>query len=293
MSKRYDVAIIGTGPAGLSAAITLKIRNKSVLLIGSKNLSTKVEKAHEISNYLGLPAISGADLQQKFKEHINQMEIEITESMITSVYAMGDYFALQAKSNEMYEANSIVLATGVHFGKPFEGEEEYLGRGVSYCATCDAMLYKDKIVAIIGQTKAEEAEAKFMAEVCKKVYYIPMYKELVELPEEIEVVKDTPIRIEGALKADRLVLESKTLDVDGVFILRESVSPAQLVPGLMVVDNHIEVNRKMETNLKGCFACGDITGAPYQYIKAAGEGNVAAISAVNYLNELVKNKEDK
>lgn len=288
MGERYDVAVIGTGPAGLSAAIALKIRNKTVLLLGSKDLSPKVEKAHEINNYLGLPAIKGEDLAKRFADHLKQMEIEITEDAITSVYAMGEYFSLQSKTNQTYETDAVILATGVNFGKPYPGEEKFLGRGVSYCATCDAPLYKNKKVAIIGFAPKEEAEAEFMAEVADEVYYIPAYKEPVSLNEKIRVVRDVPVSIEGGMKADKLVLKEQELAVDGIFILRESVSPSQLVPGLVVEDNHVAVNRRMETNLKGCFACGDIVGTPYQYIKSAGEGNVAALSAVSYLDQKKK-----
>lgn len=286
MGERYDVAIIGTGPAGLSAAITLKIRNKKIILFGSKQLSTKVEKAHEIQNYLGIPAVAGEDLAKKFSEHLEQMEIEITEENITTVYGMGSYYSLLSKTNQTYEASAVVLATGVNFGKPYPGEEQFLGRGVSYCATCDAPLYKGKTVAIIGSSPKEEAEANFMAEVAEKVYYIPLYKDEVKVDESITIINDVPTEIAGRMKANKLILKEQELEVDGIFILRESVSPAQLVPGLTMDGNHIAVNRKMETNLSGCFACGDIVGAPYQYIKSAGEGNIAAISAAGYLDQL-------
>lgn len=285
MGARYDAAIIGTGPAGLSAAVTLKIRNKSFILFGSSSLSEKVEKAHEINNYLGLPAVTGAELAKRFDEHLKQMQIEINEDRITGVYAMGDYYSLQSKSNQSYEADTVILATGVNFGRPYEGEEKFLGRGVSYCATCDAPLYKNKKVAIIGFSPKEEAEAEFMSEVASEVYYIPAYKEQVSLNNKIKVVNDTPVAIEGKIKAQKLVMKNGELDVDGIFILRESVAPSQLVPGLVTENNHVAVNRRMETSLKGCFACGDITGTPYQYIKSAGEGNVAALSAVSYIDE--------
>ena len=198
---------------------------------------------------------------------------------------MGDYYSLQSKSNQSYEADTVILATGVNFGKPYEGEEKFLGRGVSYCATCDAPLYKNKKVAIIGSSPKEEAEAEFMSEVASEVYYIPAYKEQISLNDKIKVVNDTPVAIEGKIKAQKLVMKNGELDVDGIFILRESVAPSQLVPGLVTENNHVAVNRRMETSLKGCFACGDITGTPYQYIKSAGEGNVAALSAVSYIDE--------
>ena len=288
MENRYDVAIIGPGPAGLSAAITLKIRNKNIILFGSKSLSVKVEKAHEIQNYLGLPAISGEALAKNFASHIESMGIEITQEQITTVYSMGDYYSLLSKNNQMYDVSAVILATGVNFGKPYPGEKEFLGIGVSYCATCDAPLYRGKTVAIIGSSPKEEAEADFMSEIAGKVYYIPLYKEKVNVKETITVVEDVPTAIEGEMKAEKLILKNQELTVDGIFILRESVLPEQLVPGLEMDGNHIAVNRRMETNLDGCFACGDIVGMPYQYIKSAGEGNVAALSAVGYLDGLKK-----
>ena len=288
MKNRYDVAIIGTGPAGLSAAITLKIRNKNIILFGSKSLSVKVEKAHEIQNYLGLPAISGEALAKNFASHIESMGIEITQEQITTVYSMGDYYSLLSKNNQMYDVSAVILATGVNFGKTYPGEKEFLGIGVSYCATCDAPLYRGKTVAIIGSSPKEEAEADFMSEIAGKVYYIPLYKEKVNVKETITVVEDVPTAIEGEMKAEQLILKNQELTVDGIFILRESVLPEQLVPGLEMDGNHIAVNRRMETNLDGCFACGDIVGMPYQYIKSAGEGNVAALSAVGYLDGLKK-----
>lgn len=280
---RYDVIVIGAGPAGLSAAITLKIRNKSVLVVGNQKISEKISKAHEIQNYLGIPSVKGEELAEAFIHHAKSLEVPMEQKQIHMVYAMGDYFSLQTTENEMLEATAVIIATGVHFGKPYTGEMEFLGRGVSYCATCDAPLYRDKNVVIIGSNPKEEKEADFMAEICKEVVYIPLYKGEVSVNEKIRVVREKPVEIRGGLKADTLVLEQGEIQTDGIFILRESVSPSQLVPGLNMDGNHIEVNRKMETNIKGCFACGDITGTPYQYIKAAGEGNVAALSAVGYL----------
>ena len=287
MEERYDVAIIGSGPAGLSAAVTLKIRNKKVIIFGSKNLSAKLEKAHEIQNYLGFPAIKGEDLMKNFQNHISSLGIKITEDSITACYSLGNHFSLTSRSNKTYIAKSVILASGVNFGKPYKGEEEFLGRGVSYCATCDAPLYKGKKVVVIAQTSKEEEEAKFLSEVCEKVYYLPLYKDDTNISDvaNIEIIKDEIVSIEGMMKANKLVLKNQEITADGFFILRDSVSPKQLVPGLELDENHVKVNRNMETNLKGLFACGDIAGLPYQYIKSAGEGNIAALSAVKYLSK--------
>ena len=137
---RYDIAIIGSGPAGLSAALNAKIRNKSFILFGTRNLSSKVQRAPKINNYLGFPNSTGSKLGEAFREHISSMGIEITEERINNVYSMGEYFTLMA-NDKMYEAKSIILATGVEFSKPLKGELEFLGKGVGYCATCDAPLY--------------------------------------------------------------------------------------------------------------------------------------------------------
>lgn len=287
-NELYDVAILGTGPAGVSAAITLKIRNKKIILLGSRNLTDKMGKAHEIQNYPGLPAVKGDELQGAFKKHLDSLGIEITEDQVTACYALGDKFSMTAKSGKTYSAKSVIIATGVSFGKAYDGEEQFLGRGVSYCATCDAPLYKGKKVAVIAQTEKEEEEAKFLSEVCEKVFFVPLYKkDGFEFSEngKIEIIRDVPVSIQGRMKAEKLVMKNGEIEADGFFILRDSISPKQLVPGLELDGNHIAVNRKMETNIKGCFACGDITGLPYQYVKSAGEGNVAALSAVAYLSK--------
>lgn len=283
MSERYDIAIVGSGPAGLSAAINAKIRNKKFILFGSHGLSEKLAKAHGVNNYLGMYGKSGKEMVEAFESHLKAMEIEITEEKVTNIYPTGDYYSILAK-DEMYEAASVILTSGVSFGKPLKGEKEFLGRGVSYCATCDAMFYRDKVAAVIGYSQKDEAEAAFLAQVAKKVYYLPMYKDEVSLDDNLEVIRDSVVEITGETKVDKLVLKNQELTLDGVFILRESIAAEQLVPGLEVKENHVVVDRLMQTNLAGCFAAGDIVGAPYQYIKAAGEGNVAALSAVSYLD---------
>ena len=282
--ERYDIAVIGTGPAGLSAAVTATIRNKKVLLLGSKDLSMKLGKAHEIQNYLGFPAVKGEDLAAAFQNHLSRLGIKITEKRINAVYSMGEYFALQA-GEEMLEASAVILATGVVQGKALPGEEELLGHGVSYCATCDAPLYRGKSAAVIGYSPREEAEAAFLSEVCSEVLYFPVYKEETDLPESVRVIREKVTGVENA-EGRRLVrTEGSSYLTDGVFILREAVSPGQLVPGLPTEGPHVKVNRSMEAEIPGIFACGDIVGTPYQYIKAAGEGNIAALSAVSYLDQ--------
>ena len=288
MTERVDIAIIGTGPAGISAALTASNRNKSILLLGNSGMSEKIVKAHEIRNYPGLPAVKGTELAAAFRKHLDSMGIRITEGRVGAIYAMGDYFALQI-GEEMREAKAVILATGVVHTDPLPGERELLGHGVSYCATCDAPLYRGKAAAVIGYSPREEQEAAFLNEVCEEVTYFPVYAEEVHLPEKIRVIREkvTAIIQEGGKRVVRT--KDGVYAADGVFVLRDAVAPDTLVPGLQTEGVHVKVNRKMETNLPGIFAAGDLTGLPYQYVKAAGEGNVAAVSAAAYLD--IKNKE--
>ena len=282
--ERYDIAIIGTGPAGLEAAITGTIRNKKVLLVGSRDLSMKLTKAHEIQNYLGFPAVKGEDLAKAFQKHLDQLGIGITEERISAVYAMGDYYAMQA-GEQMLEATTVILATGVVQGKPLPGEEENLGHGVSYCATCDAALVRGKRVAVVGYSAREDAEAAFLSEICPEVLYFPMYRDVNQLPEKVTVIPETVNEVRKQAGKMTIYTSENSYTAEAVFVLREAVAPGQLVPGLETEGAHVRVNRRMETNLPGCYACGDLTGTPYQYIKAAGEGNIAALSAVGYLDQ--------
>lgn len=281
---RADVAVIGTGPAGLSAAVTAAVRNKSVLLIGSPEGSSKVEKAHTVRNYLGLPEVSGEDMKKAFLDHAAGMGLTVTPAKITAVYAMGDYFMLQ-NGEQFLEADSVILAAGVAPQKLIPGEEALLGSGVSYCATCDASLYRGRPVAVVAYGKKEEAEADFLSEVCSSVTYLPVYPEAPEVSDQIAVAAGKPLSLERKEDGVHLTTSEGEITADCVFVLRESVSPEHLVPGLEMEEGHVKVDRKMRTNLPGLFACGDIAGPPYQYIKAAGEGNVAALSAVAYLDE--------
>ena len=283
--ERYDIAVIGTGPAGVSAAITAKVRGKKLILFGSRHLSDKVEKAHSILNNPGLPNVSGAELANAYRMQLDSLDIPITEKQVTAVYAMGDYFAIQTP-DDMVESTAVILAAGVVTSKALPGEDAFLGRGVSYCATCDAHFYRGKTVAVLGYSEQACREADFLAETCEKVLYFPAAPHEVQVNGRVEVVREKPAAILGDRQARTLETKSgKRFDVDGIFVLRASVAPDKLVPGLAVEDNHIRVDLQMRTNLPGCFACGDAVGPPYQYIKAAGQGNVAALSAVAYLAE--------
>lgn len=284
----YDIAIIGTGPAGISAAINAAIRKKKFILFGNENLSAKVECSHIISNYPALPQISGKELNQKLAAHLKQMNIKITNERITGVYNLGKYFMLLADQKE-FKANSVILATGAQNVAEICNERALLGKGVSYCATCDGNFYKGKTIAVISDNKESEEEVDFLADLASKVYFYPSYKTDYS-KDNVERLTSPAKSVDGERHADGITLADGThIAVDGVFFLKQSVSADVLVSGLEMNGGSIAVNHDMSTNIKGCFACGDCTGKPYQIAKAIGEGNAALHSAITYLSEL-KNK---
>ena len=281
----YETIIIGTGAAGISAALTLKQLNKDFLWIGTKNLSYKINSAEKIRNYPGLSNVSGKEMKEIFIKQINDMDIEILDKQVTGVYDLSTHYAVLC-GQDTYEAKTIILALGVESIKPVEGEIELLGQGVSYCATCDGFLYKGKDIIVVSSSKEFEHEAKYLASLANKVVYIPLYKDIDMDLANVEIIKGMPKKISKENKKMYLELKDSKLEADGIFMLKAAISPAVLVPGLEAAEGHIVVDRQMKTNLNGVFAAGDCTGRPYQYAKAVGEGNVAAHSVVNYLNNL-------
>ncbi len=279
----YDTAIIGSGPAGLSAALNLKLRDKNVIWYGDESLSAKIEKSEMIANYPGMGMISGKDLNQRFTDHIREMDLVLTEKKVTNIMMTEDGYQILAE-NDIYEAKTLILAIGAVTGKGFPGEQEFLGRGVSYCATCDGFFYRGKTIAVYCADPRYEHEAAYLADLAGKVYLFAPYKESgIDLP---NVERPTaPIQsVEGEMKVSAVTLtDGAKITVDGLFCLRDAVSPAVLLPNLILDGPHILVNRGMETNLRGCFAAGDCTGRPYQIAKAVGEGNIAAHSVLEFL----------
>jgi thioredoxin reductase (NADPH) len=278
----YDIAIIGRGPAGVSAALNASIRNKNIIVIGKD--SNKILSSPIINNYPGLPEIKGQLLSENFYNHLTKTNATLSTKSITAIYSMGDSFTIQV-DNDMIEAKTVILSVGVDFKKSIEGEDVFLGNGVSYCATCDAPLYKGKQVCVIGYNKESIEETKFLSEICSKVYFVPILEGEFEFNSNVEIVKDKPIKFEGVSHAQKLILKNNNIEADGFFVLKETYPLGALVPGLAVDGAHVVVNRQMETNIKGLYAAGDVTGKPYQISKAIGEGQVAALAAVAFLDE--------
>ena len=261
-----DTAIIGTGPAGLSAAINLKLHDKSVIWFGSAHYSDKVEKSEKIANYPGMGYITGAALNAHFADHARQLGLTVEDKMVTNIMPMGDYFMLLAE-NEVYEAKTVLLATGVVSARSFTGEAELLGRGVSYCATCDGMLYRNRPVAVLGYADSARHEAEFLSGIGCAVTYFDRPKTCA---------------ISGENQVQAVTCDGVTAEVDCVFILRPAVAPTELFPGLAVENSFVTVDRRMATNLPGLFAAGDCTGGLLQVSKAVGEGLIAGQSAAAF-----------
>ena len=288
--RMKDCIIIGSGPAGISAALTLQAQGKSFDLFGSKELSEKIEKAELIRNYPGLSLVSGQGFKEALKAQLKDAEIEVKEEKVSGVYALNEKFGVATQSGGYYESRTIILACGVESVKQIDGETEFLGRGVSYCATCDGFFYKGKTIGVLSTSKRLEHEIAHLAGFAEKVYLIPMYKDVDVGQENVSILRKMPSKVVGEKRVEKLVFPAPPMEglpaelsIDGMFILRESLSPSVLVGGLETVDGHVVVTRDMQTNLAGCFAAGDCTGRPYQYAKAVGEGNVAAYAVGKFL----------
>ncbi len=282
----FDAAIIGTGPAGLSAAINLKLHALDIVWFGTPELSVKVGKSEKIANYPGFPMITGAELNRKFIEHAKAMELSPDNRIVTAITALKDRFMLLA-GNDMVESRAVILATGAVPPDGIPGEQELLGHGVSYCATCDGFMYKGKTIAVFCGDRRFEHEVDYLAELAEKVYLSVPYSDYKTELSNIETLTAPIMRVSGEKRVSGIALaDGREIEVDGVFFLRNAVAHSALMPGLLTDGAHIIVDRAMATNKRGCFAAGDCTGRPYQIAKAVGEGNTAAHSLLDYLAEI-------
>ncbi|MGQ9779079.1 MAG: NAD(P)/FAD-dependent oxidoreductase [Bacillota bacterium] len=276
-----DLVIVGAGPAGLSAAITARRRNKTVLVVGKEETSSKLMRAHRVENYPGLPGITGADLAARLQGHAREAGAVFSLDEIQGIlWEEGLYRAFGRK--DTYAARAVVLAPGAALHPAIPGEEEFLGRGVSYCATCDGMFYRGRRVAMIGYLPAALKEALFLKEIGAEILYLPQYP-LTETPPELHVLRAKPLAILGEETVKLLRTDQGDLEVEGVFIERETLPANLLLPDLALDEEFIRVDRSQRTNLPGVFAAGDCTGRPWQIARAVGEGQVAALSAVDFL----------
>lgn len=275
----YDVAIVGSGPAGYSAAITARMRNASCVVIAPGEQSGWLYKAHQVLNYPGLPGTSGKLLLDTFGRQAIDLGATLSFGLVRQILYNSGLFMLLVDNN-IIEAKTVILAMGAKRPKLLEGEESLVGNGVSYCATCDGMFYRNKAIAVIGMAEQGVHEANFLMTLTGSLNYYPLAKhDMSALDGRIRVMDETPNALK---KADGMVYVNDS-PYDGVFIIRPAVALSQLLPNLAVEGPFIPVNRLMETNLPGVYAAGDCTGQPLQVAKAVGEGNIAAISACEYI----------
>jgi thioredoxin reductase (NADPH) len=284
----YDIIVIGAGPAGLSAAVTARARNKEVLVLSNKPQESPLAKSRLIDNYPGLPQVSGLKLLEEMLAHAHSLGATFRYDRVVSVLPLGDHFSVTTGS-DVFDSRAVILAPGTQITKPFKGESAFLGRGVSYCATCDGMLYRTSTVCVVGLNSESVEEANFLAEIGAKVIYLAK-KTPTGLAANIQSEEGTVTEIKGDLMGvTELTFKNKntekieSIPCNGVFILRPSIAPDALISGLELSEGSITVDKQMRTNLPGVFAAGDCTGKPLQISKAAGEGQLAVFSAVEYL----------
>jgi len=276
---QFDTAIVGGGIAGYSAALTAKSLKLTCLWFGEAGFGKKTVSAEYVRNY---PAFTGNG--KSFVEALERQRkaegIEITERRIDGVYRTADGFLLTA-GQETFSARTVILATGVELGNRIAGEEQFLGRGVSYCAVCDGALYRGKTIAAVCYAPDAE-EAEYLASFAKEVFLFSR-EPLSVKAENIRQIPELPVAVEGKERVEAVRTRDRSYAVSGVFLLGKTAPASVLVKGLKTDGAHVPVRRDCSTETEGLFAAGDVTGQPYQYIKAAGEGCVAAYSVKKYL----------
>ena len=293
LEKTYDLIVIGGGPTAIGSAIYAARFALDVLVIG-KIFGGLIATTHLVENYPGITTASGQGLMEMFKEHMNSLQIPYITDEIRSIEQANDHFILHSFFQK-FKAKSVVIATGSERKKlGIPGEENFAGRGVSYCATCDGPFYKDKTVCVIGGSDSAAKEALFLSQSVKKVFIIyrgeeiraePINKKRVEENHKIEIIYKTNIvEIKGDNTVKSVIFDNGTeFEVDGVFIEVGSIPNSDLAKRIGIKTNEkgeIIINRKSETNIPGVFAAGDVADAPFkQAITGVAEGVSAAYSS--------------
>lgn len=278
----YDIIVLGAGPAGLAAAVGARGRGKSVLVIGNRWQDSPLAKAERVDNYLGMPGRTGMELLEEMNSHAASMGVEFVTGRAISLMAW-DGFMITVGS-QFYQGKALVLAPGVVRQAKYPGEEAFLGRGVSYCATCDGMLYRNKPVVVVGRSKDAPEEANYLQSIGCQVTYVAA-KQPEGLKQEIPFVRANRLSVKAEQTVTALEADGTEIPCAGIFILRDAVAPTDLLPTLETENGYIKVDRNMATNVAGVFAAGDCTGLPLQVAKAVGEGHIAALSACEYLDQ--------
>lgn len=295
----YDLVIIGGGPAGVAAAI-YSVRYMLKIVVITKIIGGQILEAAKIENWPGIKSISGIELAKKFKEHLNELKVEIKEAEVVDVKKEKNTFIVVTSDNKRYEAKSLLLALGKERRNlGIKAEEQYIGRGISRCAICDGPLFKDKIIGIIGSGNITAKEALLLSEYGKKVYVIckgadleaePLVTEQIKKNKKIEIIKESSVTdIKGDKFVKGIILNNKkSIALDGLFI-SEGATPSVIIAEKLGVkldkNNFIIVDQAQATNIPGVFAAGDVTSGSnklFQILTAAAEGALAATSAYKF-----------
>ncbi len=281
MQHIYDTAVVGGGIAGYAAALTAKTLLLDCLWLGEEGFGDKLRLAETVTDFPGFSG-SGRDFAAALHAQAARENVVLTPARADGVYAAGEGYLITA-GEKTFSARTVILATGVETRGTLEGERDFLGKGVSYCAVCDGALYRGKEIAVVLSSEKFAEEAEYLAKFAKKVTCFCLYRGKMPAADNLFVSGLRPLRVEGTARVERIVCDGGEVGVAGVFLLKDSVPPKALCGGLETDGVHAVVGRDLSTNLPGLFAAGDITGRPYRYAKAAGEGVVAAHSAKAYL----------
>ena len=299
----FDLIIIGSGPAGLGAAVYGKRAGLSLLVIEKNPMSGgQVLTTYEVDNYLGLPGINGFDMGVKFREHAEKMGVDFKEAEVTDIEVKDNIKIVHTTEGD-FESKALILAMGAHHAHlGVNGEEELSGMGVSYCATCDGAFYKNKITAVVGGGDVAAEDAIFLARTCKKVYLIHrrdslraakmLQKQLMALP-NVEILWNQIVeKIEGENMVSSLILkdtksgENSKLEVNGVFIAVGVHPDTEICKDLVACDDrgYVLAGEDCETSVPGVFVAGDARKKPLrQIITAVADGANAASAAAAYV----------
>ena len=298
----YDVIIIGAGFAGYTAAI-YSVRYRLTTLVISKEPGGVIVKSREVENYPGFRRISGFELMKKFEEHAKSLGAELVVDEVVGIIKQAGSFKIETRQGETYEAKSAILALGTERRKlDIPGAKEYEGKGIHYCATCDAAFYKDKVVAVIGGGNSAAHSALLLSRFARKVYIIyrreklrcePLLYDKINATANIEIIYKTNLtEVKGSKFLEKVRLDNeykgrKELELDGVFVEIGSIPNSSLAKelGVELTDKHeIVVDEHCRTNIKGVYAAGDVTNTVLrQGIVAAAQGAIAAASAYAFI----------
>ena len=275
----YDVAIVGGGIAGYCAALVAKNLRLNYLWLGESNFGKKAQQAEYVRNF---PAFvgDGAAFVRALEKQRKREGILLTKKRVDGVYKERDSFTLTA-GKDSFSSRTVILATGVEHSAGLG--DEFVGRGVSYCAVCDGALYKNKRIAAVLYAEEEIGEAEYLAGFASEVLLFSKSPVSVKA-QNIRLVNETPKSVAGGLRVEKLISDQNEYEVDGVFLLGKSAPLSVLCGGVKTEGAHLVCGRNLATNIAGLFGAGDITGKPYQFVKAAGEGCAAAYSARDYVN---------